>query len=220
MSSPPGVAVFDLDGTLTWRDTLVGFLVGYVVRHPRRWLRAWRVPLALARYALQGRDRGLLKSRLVRAAMGGESRAAIDRWADVYAHSLRPRGKYRLAALRTVEEHRGAGDTLILMSASVDLYVPRIGAQLGFDSTICTEVRWAGDELDGALATANRRGEEKRRCLEALRLRYPGRPITAYGNSASDIPHLCAADHAVLVNARPAARKVARAAGIAIDDWH
>ena len=219
MSSAAGVAVFDLDGTLTWRDTLVPFLAGYVACHPRRWLGLWRVPAALARYRFQGRDRGLLKSRLIRIAMGGDSRASIDRWAETFVRALRSHGKFRAAALLTVEEHRGAGDALILLSASVDLYVPRIGALLGFDETMCTEVSWAGDRLNGALSSANRRGEEKRRCLESLRHRYPGRAITAYGDSASDLAHLAAADRAVLVNARAAARKAARAAGIAVEDW-
>jgi hypothetical protein len=36
------VAVLDLDGTLTWRDTLFPFLMGFLRRHLRRVLRLWR----------------------------------------------------------------------------------------------------------------------------------------------------------------------------------
>jgi len=214
-----GVAVFDLDGTLTWRDTLRPFLCGYVARHPGRLLRFWRLPPAVAAYLLAGRDRALLKSRLIRIAMGGEPRTAVDRWADAYVASLQARGAFRAAALRCLERHRRAGDALILLSASPDLYVPRIGAALGFEWTICTEVRWRGDRLDGALATANRRGEEKGRCLQALRAEFPGRPITAYGDSPADLAYLGLADHGVLVNARGAARRAARTVGIAVDAW-
>ena len=32
------------------------------------------------------------------------------------------------------------------MSASVDLYVPEFGRQLGFDHVICTGVRFDGDD--------------------------------------------------------------------------
>jgi hypothetical protein len=32
----PCVALFDLDGTLTWRDTLLPFLAGYLIRHPQQ----------------------------------------------------------------------------------------------------------------------------------------------------------------------------------------
>jgi len=108
----------------------------------------------------------------------------------------------------------------VLLSASPDLYVPRIGRQLGFEKTLCTEIAWAADRLDGTLLTPNRRGEEKRRCLEALRREYPGLPVVAYGNSGSDLPHMIDAERALLVNADGAARRAANRAGIAVGDWH
>ena len=43
---------------------------------------------------------------------------------------------------------------------------------LRFERTVCTGIRWDGERLDGALRTANRRGEEKVRCLERLREEY------------------------------------------------
>ena len=107
-------------------------------------------------------------------------------------------------AVAAIARHRSQGDTLVLMSASVDLYVPALGERLGFGRTICTGVAWRGEFLDGALATPNRRGEEKARCLEALRAEHAGARITAYGNSASDLPHLRLADRGVLVNPSPA----------------
>ncbi len=213
------IAVFDLDGTLTWRDTLLPFLGGYLARHPWRWPRLWRLPFAVAAFVLRQRDPGVFKSRLIRIVMGGEPRGAIDAWAAAFVGRLPARRAFRPAALRAIEEHRDAGDHLILLSASPDLYVPRIGRLLRFDLSISTEVLWCGDRLDGTLVSANRRGEEKVRCLESLHARYPGIPIVAYGNSASDIPLLRRADRAVLVNAHAAARKIARSAGIALADW-
>jgi phosphoserine phosphatase len=52
------VAIFDLDGTLTWHDSLMPFLRGYLGRHPGRLLRLWRLPIALLVYAATGRDGG------------------------------------------------------------------------------------------------------------------------------------------------------------------
>jgi phosphoserine phosphatase len=74
--------------------------------------------------------------------------------------------------------------------------------------------------LDGALRTLNRRDEEKSRCLAWLRTQYPGLPVVAYGNSASDLPHMRLADRALLVNAGAAARRAAAAAGIPVADWN
>jgi phosphatidylglycerophosphatase C len=212
------LALFDLDGTLTWRDTLAPFLAGYVLRHRSRLLRLWRLVPALITYALS-RDRGRLKSNVIRALMGGDSRQSIDAWAELFARSLAPQGKFRPAALAALGAHRAAGDHLVLLSASPDLYVPRIARLLGFERTLCTELLWQGNRLDGGLKTANRRGEEKLRCLDALRAEYPNIRIVAYGNSASDLAHLRRADRALLVNGSAAARRRAAEAGIGTADW-
>ncbi|MDE2294593.1 MAG: HAD-IB family phosphatase [Gammaproteobacteria bacterium] len=213
------VALFDLDGTLTWRDTFLPYVAGYWLRHPRRWLRVWRVLPALAIYWFRDRDRGALKARVIRCAMGGADHEGVRAWTAAFVRGLPGRRAYRPAALARLARHRDAGDVLILMSASPDLYVPAIGAALGVARTICTELRWSGDRLDGALASPNRRGEEKRRCLDALRVEYPGRAISAYGNGVSDLAHLRAADHGVLVNGSRAARRAARAAGLDTEHW-
>ncbi len=213
------MALFDLDGTLTHRDTLVPFLAGYVARHPARLARLWRLAPAVLGYALGGRDRGLLKSRAIRAVMAGDSRTLIDGWAERFVAELRPRGAFRASGLAVLEAHRSAGDRLVLLSASPDLYVPLIGRLLGFERTVCTEIRWDGDRLDGALRTPNRWGAEKVRCLEQLRDDYEQATVTAYGNSSSDIPHLALVERALLVNGNAAARRGAARAGIPTGEW-
>ncbi|HKN11251.1 MAG TPA: HAD-IB family hydrolase [Pseudomonadota bacterium] len=215
----PSVALFDLDGTLTWRDTLLPFLAGYAARHPTRWPRLWRLLPALIEYAVCGRDRGRLKSRTIRAVMGGARRTELDAWAESFVHGLERHHGFRPAGLATLAAHRAQGDHLVLLSASPDLYVPRIGRLLGFERTVCTEVLWQGDRLDGGLRTPNRRGEEKLRCLEWLRMEYANSPVVAYGDSASDLAHMQQADRAVLVNAGASARRRAEQAGIAVADW-
>jgi phosphatidylglycerophosphatase C len=215
----PWVAVFDLDGTLTWRDTLMQFLANFLRRRPWRILGLWRLPFASISFLARDHDRGLLKSRVIRMIMGGESRVVIDACAESFVGTLMPRHRFRPAALAVLEAHRAAGDHLILLSASPDLYVPHIGRSLGFERTLCTEIQWRGDRLDGALATANRRGAEKSRCLAWLRTQYPDLPFVAYGNSASDLDHMRNADKALLVNANASARDLAARLGIPIADW-
>ena len=216
--SSPCVALFDLDGTLTWRDTLLPFLTGYLMRHPSRWLRLWRVPGALLRYLIE-RDRGELKSRVIRAVMGGDSLAAVETWADSFVNGMQRQRRFRPRALACLEAHRAAGDHIVLLSASPDLYVPRVGSLLQAERTLCTELTRSGGRLEGALLTANRRGTEKTRCLAWLRGQYPGISVVAYGNSASDLPHLEQADRALLVNANAAARRRATALGIPVALW-
>lgn len=226
----PCVALFDLDGTLTWHDTLLPYVLGFAVLRPTRLLRLWSAPLAAAAYVGSNGNRGLLKSRLIRAVMGDEERSTIEAWSQTYVAGL-DRRAYRPAALEVLEAHRAAGDHLVLLSASPDLYVPLIGQRFGFERTLCTEVQWQkarapaqarespSDRLDGRLRTPNRRGEEKCKCLAWLRTQYPNMPVVAYGNSYSDLPHLRQADRALLVNGSAAARRRATESGIAVADW-
>jgi HAD superfamily phosphoserine phosphatase-like hydrolase len=172
---------------------------------------------ALLRFALD-RDRGALKSALIRSTLGGITRAEIESWTARFVPQLLKKGLFA-AALAQIAQHRKANDTLVLMSASVDCYVPAIAKALGFAETICTGVHWNSDRLDGRLTTANRRGEEKSLCLAALRRRHPGLPTAAYGNSASDLPHMALVDHGVLVNGSRAARRKARTLGIECVAW-
>jgi phosphatidylglycerophosphatase C len=189
------------------------------VRHPARLWRLWRLAPAFLGYALAGRDRGLLKSRAIRAVMGGDARPIIEAWAEGFVAALHPKGAFRAAGLAALEAHRSAGDRLVLLSASPDLYVPLIGRMLRFERTVCTEIRWDGERLNGTLRTANRHGEEKVRCLERLREEYAHAQVTAYANSLSDIPHLKLADRAQLVNGNSAARRAAARVGIPMADW-
>lgn len=193
------LAVFDLDGTITRHDTLLPFVLHCLWRAPWRLPRLLLLPPLAVGYLVH-RDRGRFKGALLRGTIGGLSRAWLEARAATFVPRLLRRGLYA-EALRAIDEHRARGDRLVLMSASVDLYVPQIGAALGFAQTICSRVRWNADgTLDGRLATANCHGEEKRRCLQALIARESPRRLYAYGNSGSDLPHLRLASHGYLVN--------------------
>jgi phosphatidylglycerophosphatase C len=216
--SGPWVALFDLDGTLTWGDTLLPYLGGFLLRRPWRVLRLWSLPYSLYRY-WSDRDRGALKSRCIRMIMGGADLAAVDAWTLSFVSGLKPRRRFRPLALAVVDAHRAAGDHLVLMSASPDLYVPAIGRLLGFERTICTQIQWQGDELDGRLSSENCRGEEKLRWLQWLRQQYRGTRIIAYGNSTSDLDHMHEADRALLVNGNMEARRLAKQWDIEVSSW-
>jgi len=194
------LAVFDLDGTITRHDTLLPYLAGYVLRHPWRLPRLLLILRALARYPFR-RERGILKGVLIHAALGGLTRPQLAAWSAQFVPRLLRSGLYR-EALDAIAQHRAHADRLVLMSASTELYVPLIAQALGFDESVCTRLAWRDDgRLDGHLATTNCRGEEKRRCLAALIARDAPTHVVAYGNAASDLPHLRLASQGFLVNA-------------------
>lgn len=218
-AGPLKLAVFDLDGTLSRRDTFASYMAGFLRRHPARLRGVPGALAAVAGYCLGILDRGSLKSRIIRAFMGGELRREIEVWSHEFSTRLMDHGMRR-EALAVLQGHRQEGDYLILLSASPDLYVPEIGRLLGVDRVICTRIRFEGDRLDGGLLSPNRRGAEKLRCLEALRKEFPDASISAYGNAASDIEHLAAADRPMLVNAGTRLRRKATLLGIRVGAWN
>jgi phosphatidylglycerophosphatase C len=211
------IAIFDLDGTITHRDTLFPLVLRQLARRPLRLLRLlWLLP-AVVRFAFD-RDRAALKQSLLRATLRGMSRSELDAASrefvtDTIAH------RCFNDALAAIRRHRDQGHYLVLMSASVDFYVPEFGRQLGFDQVISTGVAWNGDRLDGTLTTANRRGEEKARCLRELVEQRNDSHTFAYGNSDSDLPHLKLARHGLLVNGSLAARRAAAALSVPTAEW-
>jgi HAD superfamily hydrolase (TIGR01490 family) len=211
------LACFDLDGTITRRDTLFPLVLRILARRPLRLLRLLGVVPALIRFAVD-HDRGRLKESLLRRTLRGMPRDAIARFSVEFVRSTIA-GRCFADALATVRRHKEAGHYLVLMSASVDFYVPEFGRQLGFDHVISTGVRFDGDLLEGSLITANRRGEEKARCFAALIAERGDTQSFAYGNSDSDLPHLKLARHGVLVNGSPGARRAAARLGVTAVDW-
>ena len=172
----------------------------------------------LTRFVLGRAGRGALKAALLRATLGGRRRAELDAWGEHFVRDL-VRDGCHADALAQLAAHRAAGHHLVLLSASADLYVPKIGEALGFAQVVCTGVEWAGDTLVGNLTTPNRRGQEKVRVLGSLRAQWPALPVIAYGNAASDVAHLHLADQGFLVNGNAHARRVASSVGLPSLTW-
>ena len=210
--------MFDLDGTISRRDTLVPYIAGFLGPASLRWLGLLAVVPSVPLYALRVIDRGGLKGSLIHWTLGGATRSQLERWNQRFVPALLRDGLFRDAVAK-IDEHRRNGDKLVLMSASTDLYVPDIGRALGFDETLCTGVRWNGDRLDGRINTPNRRGAEKARCFGELQKKYPGLTTFAYGNAGSDLPHLRLADHGYLINGSASARAEAQKLGVESVSW-
>ena len=201
--SENALAIFDLDGTITRRDTLLPYIWGYLRQHPRRW---WRLPLCLAPlgpYLLGRMDRGELKGAVIRLALGEATRSELAAWSREFTARLLRTGLYA-EALACIAGHQRSRAHLVLLSASPDLYVPEIARALGFDECICTELRWREDgTLDGALASVNRRGPEKTRCVRSLLVSRQPQMSYAYGNSTADLGHLRLVSAGTYVNGNP-----------------
>ncbi|HXC57710.1 MAG TPA: HAD-IB family phosphatase [Steroidobacteraceae bacterium] len=217
-AKPRRLAVFDLDGTLSRADTFGPFVLGLLRRHPARVLRVPLLLLPVIGYVLRLMDRGGLKGAILHVLFAGLSRAEVGQFARQYAQTVVPDRLFP-AALAALRKHLADQDHVVLLSASPDLYVPDIGAALGVDETICTQVRWNGEQLDGRLAGLNRRDQEKLRVLEGLKQQHPGLSAIAYGNSRADLPHMFRCEQAVYVNAAPALGRELGERGVQCVNW-
>lgn len=219
MAARTRFAIFDLDGTLTRRDTFGAWTLGLLRRQPGRW---WRLPLLLGPlllFVLRLYDRGRLKGAVMHRLFGGLPRATIEAWSRQFARDCVAQCTFR-EGLAAVRAHRLAGEEVVLLSASPDVYVPLIGELLGVDRTICTEVRWEGGRLDGRLAGPNRRGPEKARVLAELRAGRQGLSVIAYGNSRPDLDHMLRCEEAVYVNGSPRLARTVNQPGLRHVQWN
>lgn len=178
------LALFDFDGTITTKDTFAPYLVSA--------FGGARVSFAFASLGLHAlmvvagvSTRDHFKDRLLERlfadadcalleSVGREHADYVSRW-------------YRPGALERIAWHRERGHRLMMVSASLDLYLSPIAHSLGFDDLVCTEIDRDGPRATGRLKGRNCRATEKVSRVESLL----GRPLSdfvvyAYGDTAGD----------------------------------
>lgn len=215
----PRLALFDLDGTITVRDTYAAYLAGYFLRHPVRWPAAPALVAAVLQFRSGRRDNIWLKERFLVRVLGGATRGEIRQWNRKFLPRLVASG-LRSGARRQIELHRGRGDRLVLLTASLDLYVEDLARRLGLGEVLCTRAEWRDGRLTGRLAGANVKGVEKvRRIADLLGTEREGWHVTAYGDHHSDLPLLRWADRGIVVCPDPVLARAAADAGLEIVRW-
>ena len=123
--SPKRLAVFDLDGTITRHDTLVRYVLGYLLRRPWRLPRALLVVPAAAAFSLRLIGRGRLKSTLLRATLGGVPRAEIECWTAEFVPRVLENGTFAGAREATIRASDPQGGKTITFKARVRIDTPK-----------------------------------------------------------------------------------------------
>lgn len=188
------VALFDFDGTLTCRDSLVPYLrmAGGTLRFALAML---LVSPLLAAYALRLVRNDVAKEALLRCTLGGISAELLHELGEQFAEHVIPT-MLREDMQARLSEHQAQGHCCILVSASLDAYLEPWAKSAGFDYCIATSLAVNPKGLaSGKLEGANCHGQEKVRRIERLfgEIGLPSR-IYAYGDTAGDIPMLAIAD--------------------------
>lgn len=126
------------------------------------------------------------------------------------------------AALALVEEHRTAGDTLVIITATNSFVTRPIAELFGVEHLIATEPKRDGDrflpEIEGI--PAFREGKVQR--LQAWLDEHPrlGGERWFYSDSRNDVPLLERVDHPVAVNPDEALAEIAAARGWPVISLH
>lgn len=184
------VVAFDFDGTLTWRDSFISFLL--YAKSALGVGMSFVAQPSLATDYLKTKDRGALKSRLLYKLLGPIPEIELELLANAFATAKGMR-LFRPDALKAWEDHDRPDRRRVIVTASPQLLVAPFGKMIGADRVIGTRLGFGPDgrlrpDLDGP----NCRGPEKMCRLretfgESLDLE------AAYGDTAGDREMLAAA---------------------------
>jgi phosphatidylglycerophosphatase C len=191
----PVVAAFDFDGTLTRGGSVWPFLAATAGPGRTAVAGAAILPRLVAAALLGGRAADDAKEALFRRTLGGRDAGRTARQAAAFG-ARHYRRRARRAVRARLEQHRRLGHRIVIVSASPELYVGPVGAELGVDAVIATRLEVGPDgRLTGRYEGGNCRGPQKlRRLQQWVEAELAEALVWAYGNSAGDRQLLAGAD--------------------------
>ena len=177
------LALFDFDGTITTKDTFTPFIL-YAVESKR--LAVGRVVLSplIVAYKLGVLSPSRIRRSIVRFGFRGRLEAQVRDAGLEYSRS-RLRRVVRARALERIRWHQTQGDEVVVVSASLDVYLQDWCRELGVE-LICTELEQDQGVLTGRYRNGDCSGKEK---AHRIQQRYDLRSfadVYAYGDTPED----------------------------------
>ena len=180
------IAVFDFDGTITRKDTFIEFIRfakgsmalywGLLIHLP------WLILMKLHLY-----DNGKTKERVFSWFFKGMS---IEKFNQLGHRFYKTKNSELLHAdaIQAIKEHKQNGETVLVLSASVENWVQPFSSILQPDDLLSTQAEVQNGILTGWFATKNCYGQEKVNRLKAwldtnVKEKFY---VIAYGDSRGD----------------------------------
>lgn len=179
---PRHLALFDFDHTVTRCDTYSRFLRRVATPEQLAGAR-WAIGPWLLGYRAGLVSAAAIRRRVTHFAFAGRDAGEIASLAERYAREELP-GLVRPEALQRIEWHRAQGHLLVLVSASIDLYLAPWCATHGFD-LVCNRL----EQLDGRLTGCYQGADIGPHKAREIRARFDPTAfarVYAYGDSRED----------------------------------
>ena len=180
------VAVFDFDGTITRKDTLIEFIRfakggaalywGMFVHLP------WLVLMKLHLY-----DNSKTKERVFSWLFKGMSIEKFNEFGEKF-YETKAEKLLLTDALKAINEHKQKRDKVVILSASIETWVQPFAFALQADGLLGTQAEIQNGILTGKFATNNCYGKEKVERLKKwiVENKIVEPYIIAYGDSRGD----------------------------------
>ena len=193
------LALFDFDGTLCRQDSFSRFFFEVLTKREIL-LRGIKLLPWLVAYIVHAYPAAKMRPRVFCALLQHHNAANIQEQAHRYAQHLLSQLNPQL--LQQLHAHQARGDRVVLVSASLNLYLAPFCQALNIE-LLCTEVEIQDHTLTGHYASPDCSGPEKQARVLANYCLSDYAKIYAYGNSAEDhellslahYPFMCGQDH-------------------------
>lgn len=183
--SKPALALFDFDGTITTKDTLLEFIIH---THGRRSF--WRGIMVLspvlflfkAKIIPNWKAKELMLSYFFRGMDYGEFEKKCSSFAADVVPSL-----IRKQAMEKIDSHLRLGDRVVIVSASPENWVKKWADAHGLEC-LATRMQVTGGAITGKFSGKNCHGPEKVERIKCHINLADFNEIHAYGDSQGDKP--------------------------------
>ncbi len=212
-------AFFDLDLTLTRKDSFRSFVTWFYLRTVKGW---YAIP-GLIIWVLARKLRLISHKKFIErmlTGLSGMTQTEIHALGQCFFED-RLKSLLRPCALEKVRAHQACGDKVFILSGSPDIYVGAVSHYLGCDGYACTLLDMEAKVFTGKILGQICLAEEKPGRLAALARRFSldlARSV-AYSDHESDLPFFAFVGRGVAVSPTPALARIARARGWPVLFW-
>ena len=209
-------AVFDLDGTLTKKDTYIPFLMNCAIKCGLRNLSIFLLPCHILAFKVGLISNEKLKEKFLNAFLGGVKKEKLNFVTRQFVEQLIKKGMRR-EIVNILHQCRERGDHVILASASFDFYVEEIAERLKVDKIICTRAEIQDQRITGRIADKNCYGNEKARRVLEYFAQFKKKDFIVYTDHYSDLPLIQKASAVYIVDPGHKTRRFLENRGYKID---